>query len=150
MQFFYFGCIGGPGHFMHNSVPDNGLEARRATSHFTERNPWGYDIDGALCPNGRRSGKEVEGEALIHHKDGWTALSFWDRSVDKRGACNSNFLAEGTFTFDEMKKLAEEKFPHVMRRFTFPIVDLTPQPASPVPPSDKTPSSPPLAPPEEV
>lgn len=48
---------------------------------------------------------------MIHRRDGWTALSFWDRSIDKRGACNSNYFAEGTFTFEEMVALAKERFP---------------------------------------
>jgi hypothetical protein len=110
MKVYYFG--------MHRPEPDRTLGECRATSYFTERNPWGYAIDGGLCPKG----PEIEGRALIHHKDGWTAMSFWDRSVDHRGKCNSSFLAEGTFTFEEMLAIAREKFPRVVGRFKFEIV----------------------------
>lgn len=114
MKIYYFGCIDRPGHYMHGP---RGYD--READRFTEGNPWGYKIDGRLCP----SGPEVEGRALVHHKDGWTALSFWDRSVDRRGKCNSNFLAEGTFTFAEMIELARQHFPKVVARFSFPIVE---------------------------
>ena len=112
LEFYYFGCIGDAGHYIF--VPTGHKDYR---TDVLKTNPWGYKIDGKLCP----SGSEVEGKALLNHKDGWTALSFWDRSVDTRGACNSNFLAVGTFSFDEMMKFANEHFPTVMNRFTFPI-----------------------------
>ena len=111
MKVYYFGCIREAGHYM--------FKPNHSTDYdFTISNPWGYGIDSKLCPKDN----DIEGHALIHKKDGWTALSFWDRSVDKRGGCNSNFLAEGDFTFDEMIALAKEKFPNVMGRFTFKIV----------------------------
>jgi hypothetical protein len=82
-----------------------------------EHVPWkDWEIDGKLQPGCFydrgcwEHGRENEGEALLHHKDGWTALSFWDRSVDHRGACNSTYLAEGTFTFEEMVELAKTRF----------------------------------------
>lgn len=34
----------------------------------------------------------------------------WDRSVDKRGACNSNYFAEGDFTFEQMVTMAKARF----------------------------------------
>lgn len=113
VKVFYFGCIGGAGHYMHAA---NGSTDWK----FMESNPWGKHIDTGLCP----AGPEIEGQSLIHHKDGWTALSFWDRSVDKRGKCNSSFLAEGDFDFEQMVQLAKEHFPSVMARFKFPIVEL--------------------------
>jgi len=75
-------------------------------------------IDGGLCPKGA----QIEGKALIHYKDGWTALSFWDRSVDMRGNSNSNFLADGKFTFEQMVEFAYQNFPEVTRRYKFSIV----------------------------
>ena len=86
-------------------------------------NPWGYGIDGTLCCDDYGS---LEGQAVINYKDGWTALSFWDRSIDSRPGSNSNFLAEGIFNFDEMIKLTQEKFPSVWNRFKFPIVEIKP------------------------
>jgi hypothetical protein len=80
------------------------------------------NIDSGLCYGYCTS---FEGQSVITHKDGWTALSFWDRSIDSRPGSNSNFLAEGIFSFDEMVKLAQEKFPSVWNRFKFPIVEVT-------------------------
>jgi hypothetical protein len=120
MKVFYFGCIKVPGHYMFASPAARTLVGRRAVDDFTRSNPWGYRIDAKLCP----SGPEIEGRALLHHKDGWTALSFWDRSVDRRGRCNSNFLAEGTHSFEKMLNLAGEHFPSVVARFEFPIVEV--------------------------
>lgn len=108
----YFGCIGRPGHFMHKSG---------GTRDWDAITPWGKTPDGTLCL--KDDGRQPQGEALLHHKDGWTALSFWDRSVDKRGGCNSNFFANGDFTFDEMLMLARLRFPEVIARLTFPITD---------------------------
>ena len=94
--------------------------------------PWkDHEIDAALQPHRKGCDKHAycgcgslpEGQALVHHKDGWTALSFWDRSVDKRGGCNSNFFFEGTFDFAQMIELAKANFPTVWSRYTFQIIE---------------------------
>jgi hypothetical protein len=69
----------------------------------------------------RRPEQEIEGEALVHHKDGWTALAFWDRTVDKRGACCSVYLAEGIFTFEQMVEMAKERFSHRWNKMNFEV-----------------------------
>lgn len=115
MKAYYFGCIRKSGHYMFKPRENyNAIDEK-----FLDSNPWGYSVDEKLCPEG----PQTEGIALVHYKDGWTALSFWDRSVDKRGGCNSNFLAEGTFSFEEMLAIAREKFPNVMKRFSFKIIN---------------------------
>lgn len=53
---------------------------------------------------------EQAGIAKIHHKNGWTAIALWDRSVDTRGGCNSTYFAKGDFSFEEMVKMAKERF----------------------------------------
>jgi hypothetical protein len=121
-EVYYFGCVDVAGHYMHAAKAPRSLEERRAEHDVLYSNPWGTEVDSGLCP----SGPEIEGRALLHHKDGWTALSFWDRSVDSRGKCNSNFLAKGTFDFEKMLELARENFPHVMKRFKFEIVQAQP------------------------
>src|ERR1700693_4562864 len=78
MKVYFFGCMRGPGHYLHSNPSPRGLTERRALCAIERSNPWGYKIDGKLCP----AGAQVQGRALVHHKDGWTALSFWDRSVD--------------------------------------------------------------------
>jgi hypothetical protein len=116
MKVFYFGCYDDKGH--HTRAAE-GLRLRYTPEErdFAEKNPWGYRIDGGLC----RSWPQIEGESLIHHKDGWTALSFWDRSIDGRPGSNSNFLAEGTYTFAHMVEIAMKYFPSVMKRFKFQV-----------------------------
>lgn len=122
IEAYYFGCIGHPGHYWW----------RR------DRCDWGIPkivgpnidprIDAGFCPGTSRDLKpwqrtrpEVEGEAAMHHIDGWTVLAFWDRSVDRRGACNSNFVARGEHDFDAMLAIAREQFPHVMGRLSFEV-----------------------------
>lgn len=114
---FYYGCWDRPGHFM-RAAEGLGLRYSKAEREFTEKNPWGYEVDSGLCPDG----PEIQGRALLHHKDDWTVLSFWDRSVDKRGKCNSNFLLEGTLSFDEALAEAKRLFPTVFARFQFEVV----------------------------
>jgi hypothetical protein len=113
---FYFGPWERAGHFL---WAENGGRVRD-----DQRNnfPWHEDshtdgIDCQLQPGCRRDdcgdwrhGLEKEGEALLHHKNGWTALSFWDRTVDTRGGCNSTYFAEGTFTFEEMVQMSSTRF----------------------------------------
>lgn len=84
--------------------------------------------DAALCPGPRERWTNTvwcedqhEGLAALHHKDGWTALAWWDRSVDKRHNSNSVLIAEGTFTADEMLDMGRRHFPTVMGRFTYDI-----------------------------
>jgi hypothetical protein len=86
-------------------------------------------IDGGYCPGVDPNRKHAwqtpdhqpEGLAKLTHKDGWTLLSFWDRSVDKRNNSNSNFIQEGEFTFEQMVEQAKEKFPGIWERFKFEV-----------------------------
>lgn len=121
----YFGPWERAGHFLHD---ESGF---RLDSRELNALPWKeWDIDGKLQPgcfphprDGRweHSGPENEGEALLHHKDGWTALSFWDRSVDTRGACNSTYIAEGVFTFEQMVEMAKARFAERWNRMRFAV-----------------------------
>jgi len=121
---YYFGCWNHSGHYLYQPG---------GTSLIAEGFiPWGYHIDGGLCPGKRRGLKawqtpeiQIEGQASLTKKDGWTALSFWDRSTDHRMNSNSNFVAMGDFTFDEMIKLAKQYFPEIMGRFKFEIKVIT-------------------------
>ena len=108
MKVYYFGCVERAGHYMH--TPD-----MRTDSSFMHENPWGFSIDGGLLPK-----REVQHEPVLAHKDGWTALSFWDRTVDSRPRSNSSFLAEGTHTMDEMFAIAHQYFPKIALRTSLP------------------------------
>lgn len=84
--------------------------------------PWGYGVDGGLIPTEPKY-YEKQGLAAIHHKNGWTALSFPDRTIDHRRASHSTFLLENEdATFEEMIGMVEDRFPEIMGRFTFPII----------------------------
>lgn len=117
MRAYYFGYRQGYGHGVQH--PDESSDY-----NFVYTNPWGVKLDGKLAP---QVGTQTQGHALLHQKDGWTCIAFWDRSGDTRQGSNSAFLMEGTHTFDEMLKLAYEHFPVIFRRFGFPIIDVTPK-----------------------
>lgn len=74
--------------------------------------PFGRFPDGTLCPEG----PQYQGIAKLHQKDGWTAIGFWDCTGDSRGNSNSNFIVAGTYTFEEMCKLAAEQYPELWKR----------------------------------
>ena len=121
LQVVYFGCIDRPWHYFWEN------------EHRTARSRDAYEAAiiaiwpkyyGALCYGHRGNydnGPQEEGLALLHHKGGWTALSFWDRSIDSRGGCSSNFFVHGTFTFDQMCQIAEARFPSVWKRYKFKV-----------------------------
>lgn len=93
--------------------------------------PWEpHEIDGRLTQHTCKKiqsycgcGSLPEGVAITHHKSGWTAIGFWDRSADHRGASNGNFFFKGDHSFSEMLELAKKNFPHIMDRVKFDIVD---------------------------
>jgi hypothetical protein len=135
MKIFYFGCVEQAGHYLWVPGPRS---AYRESTPWGANAPWGANgIDGMLAPHENpRCGyltkgygcdcSQREGVAAIHYKDGWTAISFWDRSVDTRPGCNSTFLADGNYTFEEMLAHAQNYFPSVMERFAFKIVPYEP------------------------
>lgn len=106
-QFYYFGCIRDSGHYFWKSPINRGTNAI---------GPWGFRIDGGLCPKSR-----VEGAAAITKLNGWTALSFWDNSVDRRPGSNSNFLTNEDLDFEGMIAKARVRFPQVIDRLPFSI-----------------------------
>jgi hypothetical protein len=123
VRFYFFGVDDYTGHFWRSAR----LYSQDGGRHGPRGCPWGdRHVDGILC-RPVRSGlhlsldesrsEEIEGLTRLHHKDGWTAIAYWDRSgPDRRYGCNSNFVAVGTFTFDEMLTLARHHFPHVIAR----------------------------------
>lgn len=109
----YFGCYKTPGHYVFR---------RGMHRPHTDIGRWAGGFDGQLAPRGIG---ERQGVAALH----WffmntprpiTALSFWDRSVDKRGGCNSIFFVEGVQSFENALQEARESFPELS--FPFDIV----------------------------
>lgn len=115
---FYFGCWGAVGHYLW--TPDRRWV--RSAGPFADR-----DLDTPFCPSmtpdtrGRTPTDQLEGVAALHHRDGWTVLSFWDRSVDSRGGSHSTYVLEGTHAFDDAVRLAREAFPAVWARYSFDV-----------------------------
>lgn len=114
----YFGPLKESGHFLFYETGER-VSPHKLADTIT---PWKDKIDGTIQPGmvlwrdhwikeSERGGRSYcYGEAVIHHKDFWTALSFWDSTVDTRPGCSSTYLAEGTFSFEEMVALAKDRF----------------------------------------
>ncbi len=123
MECYYFGCQKYAGHYWWTPSGKQYDVRELVGPNIDPR------IDGGFCPNTsedrtkpwQRTGPEVEGEAKLHQVDGWTILSFWDRSVDTRSACNSNFVVRGEHTFEEVLEAARRDFPQVLERLKFEI-----------------------------
>lgn len=119
-KLFYFGPLDEAGHYLWDQ------SHRRLWPEMV--GPWRLgELDGGLCPNvhqdavWKRTGPEIEGDAILHHKDGWTALAFWDRSVDTRPACCSVYVANATLTFKEIVELAQDAFKTRWERMKFEV-----------------------------
>jgi hypothetical protein len=106
-EIFHFGVWenDSAGHYTHG---ENGR-----TLGFNQIGPWTM-FDGNLAPGGRH--KDVEGATAIHYFEGWTAISFWDRSSDTRGGCNTGFFVARVCSFEELCELAEERYPKQWKR----------------------------------
>jgi len=124
MVMYFFGCWDQPGHFLRGPGGTHVRDEVNAT-------PWGYRLDGQLCPGfvGPKAWQlpqvQPEGSAALHHAVAngttWTALAFWDRSVDPRMNSCGAFIVDQDRTFEEVTALAHQHFPEVMARFRFEI-----------------------------
>ncbi len=111
-----FGCIGVAGHYLRGSVKRNWRN---------EETPWGDKLDGGLLTdNYYKCDSTVTGLCSEHHLNGWTAISFWDRSGDSRGGSNTSFLCHAQITAAELLALAREQWPQVFSRPGFPELKL--------------------------
>jgi hypothetical protein len=122
MQAFYFGPYRTAGHFL------SGPGGSYIGSDKEKIVPWRH-IDGVLQPNcvfkfmQWDRGQENEGESILHYRNGWTALCMWDRSVDTRGACNSNFFFEGSLSFVGAVEHAKMYFADRIAKMKFEIYE---------------------------
>ena len=114
---FYFGCWAQTaGHYLRAA---DGSSVRERTAPAD----WPIDldlIDARLLPPKQ---PQTEGLATFVHINGWTIISFWDRSADSRRNSNSAFLARGLHSFDEIRRLAQAAFPSVWDRFKFEVTE---------------------------
>jgi hypothetical protein len=127
----YFGCVGQTGHHLWQSDgkgrplrvgggidrqllgPIPGWEDDAETKRII---PWGWKVDGGLLP--KHFG---EGEATLVHKAGWTALSFWDRTVDTRPGSCSTFLFNAEMEFHVALRAATKEFSTIFDRLPFEV-----------------------------
>lgn len=130
---FYFGPWDRAGHHLTNERGRHVRDDERDTLPWHE---WRGEVDGKLQPHGSRcNGRaycgcpQPEGAALLHYRNGWTALAFWDRSVDSRGGCNSTYFAKGDFTFAEMVTLASTRFAYRWNKMKFEVREAVPDSA---------------------
>ncbi len=93
--------------------------------------PWGHHLDGGLAPLDERGARLAEGVVAVHkatmyvrtpREVTWTALSWWDRSVDKRPGSSATFLTDEELPDVELLARAKLYFPSVFARFGYPIV----------------------------
>lgn len=125
---FYFGCARYVGHYWWRpgGVDSEGSPCHPRTPSREELDELlrEGDVDGKLVPVNRTDERDQpEGRALLHVRDRWTLLAFWDRSVDGRHGSNSVFAIEGVHDFASAVEAARAAFPTVWVRFSFPVVD---------------------------
>lgn len=112
MRVYYFGCLGPNdiGHFLYKS--DGGQLFATYSDHLCL--PFRYEIlDGGLLPQ-----NQPEEQGLIHRSEinGWTVLTMWDRTADKRGRSNASFVIEGVMDTDSAMAVAQSAFPQLWAR----------------------------------
>lgn len=110
-EVFMFGCLEQAGHF---------LRSKMGSIVFPPPDPWKNDLDGGLLGPQYKTDTAPTGKFVVAKKEGWTAISFWDRSGgDKRPGCNTAFLAHADISSDELIALAKEQWPEVFSRKGF-------------------------------
>jgi hypothetical protein len=115
----------GPEH--RGRYPDGSLAPRRL-----KRDPskivWA--LQGKFSDITYASDECPQGYYLIHHINGFTFMSWWDRNQgDERGACNSTFILEGTHDAVKMFDELVVHFPHVvenLRKANIPLRQVVP------------------------
>lgn len=131
MRSYYFGCWERPGHVLW--LPGSGghpykagraeLELLGRSSHMTDPGPgeipWGYGLDSGILKGSR---SYEDGRARVEQRDGWTALSFWDHSVDSRPGSCSTFVFDRLLSPEDALAAAREAFPPIFARFDFDVV----------------------------
>lgn len=117
-KLLYFGCIKEKGHFLWNS---------ESWHHYYDQ--MAKEIPG-LNPNVLRHLDGVYAPYDPHEREGLylestippvRIVAWWDRSVDKRMACNSAFIGFGYDSAEEILDDAVSRFPSVMSRQPRPV-----------------------------
>lgn len=116
-EWLYFGCHKVAGHYVF------GEGMRQRAQRYGSRDL--ARLDGMLPPQT----DTAPYIATISRLEGWgfTALAFWDYSVDKRGGCNSVVFAPSlTIAPADLLAEAQARFPEVFGRLPQPVRLMTP------------------------
>lgn len=109
-EILYFGRIGSSGHHLHS----------KRTKIRYEETPWGMALDTGIL-KADNIPDVVDGKTVIHWKDGWTIIAFWDRSGDSRPGSNSAFIVRQEMNSEKLLLLAQQQWPEIFSRLEFPI-----------------------------
>ena len=108
----YFGCraYDAPGHYLFSPgmrYADDDLFERLRDSNDTH-------LDGGYLK--AQKVPDVPGRAAFIQVNGYSIVTWWDRSGDKRGGSNSAFILSGDHTPQEVMRQGAEYFPDVLKR----------------------------------
>jgi hypothetical protein len=107
-EWLYFGCYRQAGHFLF-------LPGMRSAPYAIGQ-IFGH-FDGVLCPRPEMAVGPYRAALSRFGGLGYSALSFWDYTVDKRGQSNSNFFVPDLFiSAVDLLRDAKTIFPHVWSR----------------------------------
>lgn len=110
-SWFYFGCDGQSGHHLHDERLSR-IHGERGFERF----------DGGLCPPAAE-GLYIAALTRLGGL-GYSALAFWDQTIDSRPGSNSIFFAPSLIVHPvSMWALAQHKFPAITK--PLPAVDLS-------------------------
>lgn len=115
MYLYYFGVRRKAGEAGHALYSSGWRSAHRQIRNGLQRKNMPKQIDAVFAPMDEE-GRRVLYIAGMSFVNGWTVVSWWDSSGDKRPGCNSTLLAQGRYTFDEMIGAAKVQFPGLMER----------------------------------
>lgn len=104
----FYGCHREIGHYLYDH--------RGIRIYDNPDCPWDrYSIDGKLAPQVRPVPRD---RFATHHKDGWTAISWWDNTIDARPGSNSTVLIDRTLEPQEALDVARAQLPWLTPRLT--------------------------------
>ncbi len=58
----------------------------------------------------------AEGQAHLFHMNGWTYVTFWNKSYDSRNGNHSDFFTQGIWDFDTMCRIARQEYPMLWKK----------------------------------
>lgn len=114
MKMFYFGAYEKAGHYLFDSSLYSVNDSKLKEIGFPIKP---NTLDGGFLNNIQ----DIPGYGKLFYISGWTILTFWDRSQDKRTNSNSAFIVEAILSFPDMIEKCKEQFPKLFDRFNFDI-----------------------------